>query len=281
MIEGTDDDVDVCHLEQAFSYWLNDAKEPASSLSKTNLFSVLSISLGKTWILSIFPLFFQLAIREEISNMSIEEILQLKEKIGSKLFDKGLGLSKPKLGKPDDKYKRSHKNKPRIEPVGRKPVKKKMDHIVGVKACHKREIRDPRFDPMCGDFDDALFKQSYKFVDDIKSKELIELKKQLKSEEDPEQVEQLKYLIQRMENQAREKKKVEKEKAAKNEERKKNKELAKEGKAPVYVSKSERKKKDLLDKFEELKSTGKIDSYLKKKAKKNEAKERKNMAKFK
>lgn len=213
--------------------------------------------------------------------MSIEEILALKEKIGSKLFDKGLGLGKGKPGRKDDKFKRSHKTKPRIEPVGRKPVKKKMDHIVGVKACHKREIRDPRFDPMCGDFDDKLFKQSYKFVDEIKSKELIDLKKQLKSEEDPEKIEQLKYLIQRMENQAREKKKVEKEKAVKNEERKKNKELAKEGKAPVYVSKSERKTKDLVDKFEELKSSGKIDSYLKKKAKKNEAKGRKKLSKMK
>ena len=80
------------------------------------------------------------------------------------------------------------------------------------------------------------------------------------------------------ENQAREKKKVAKEKEAKNEERKQNRELAKEGKAPVFMSKTERKTKDLVDKYEELKSTGKIDKYLKKKAKKNQIKDRKKMS---
>ena len=79
------------------------------------------------------------------------------------------------------------------------------------------------------------------------------------------------------ENQAREKKKVAKEREAKNEERKQNRELAKEGKAPVFMSKTDRKKKDLVDKFEELKSTGKIDQYLKKKAKKNMIKDRKKL----
>ena len=141
-----------------------------------------------------------------------------------------------------------------------------------------------------------IFKDSYKFVDDIKSKELNELKKRLKDEDDPEEISKLKYLIQRMviyfefiyltlfltlkllqENQAREKKKVAKEREAKNEERKQNRELAKEGKAPVFMSKTDRKKKDLVDKFEELKSTGKIDQYLKKKAKKNMIKDRKKL----
>ena len=43
-----------------------------------------------------------------------------------------------------------------------------------------------------------IFKDSYKFVDDIKEKELQTLKKQLKDEEDPERISQIKYLIQRM-----------------------------------------------------------------------------------
>ncbi len=43
-----------------------------------------------------------------------------------------------------------------------------------------------------------IFKDSYKFVDEIKTKELATLKKELKDEEDPERVEQIKYLIQRM-----------------------------------------------------------------------------------
>ena len=42
-----------------------------------------------------------------------------------------------------------------------------------------------------------IFKDSYKFVDEIKEKELKTLKKELKEEEDPERKEQIKYLIQR------------------------------------------------------------------------------------
>ena len=64
-------------------------------------------------------------------------------------------------------------------------------------------------------------------------------------------------------------------------EKQKNRELAKEGKAPVFMNKIERKNKELVDKFEELKSSGKIDSYLKKKAKKNESKDRRKLSKMK
>merc|ERR1711878_86373 len=126
-----------------------------------------------------------------------------------------MGLDRPKSFR--DKYKRENKNRPRMEPIAKRPVKRLKD-VVGTKAEHKRDVRDPRFDPMCGDYDEKIFKDSYKFVDDIKSKEITELKKQLKDEEDPEEIERLNYLIQRMENQAREKKKVAKEKEAKIEE---------------------------------------------------------------
>ena len=219
------------------------------------------------------------AIRDEVSKMSIEEILELKEKIGSKMFDKELGFSKPSTSK--DKFRRENKNRPRMEPISKRPMRKKPIDNIPVKPSNKKEIRDPRFDSMCGEFDEKIFKASYKFVDDIKSKELVELKKQLKDEEDPEKVSQLKYLIQRMENQAREKTKISKQKEAAKEEKQKNRELAREGKAPVFVSKAERKNKELVDKFEELKSSGKIDSYLKKKAKKNETKDRIKMSKMK
>ena len=70
---------------------------------------------------------------------------------------------------------------------------------------------------------------------------------------------------------------MQKEKEIQKEERKRNIELAKEGKAPVYLNKTEKRKKDLVDKFEELKKDGKLDTYLKKKAKKNEAKDRRKI----
>ena len=48
-----------------------------------------------------------------------------------------------------------------------------------------------RFDPLCGEFNDKLFKESYQFVNEVKSRELVELKKQLKTEEDKERREEV------------------------------------------------------------------------------------------
>ena len=93
------------------------------------------------------------AIREEISGMSIEELLALKEKIGSKMFDQGLGLAKKSSYK--DKFKRENKNRPRMEPISKRPVKRSQD-VVGVKSEAKKQFRDPRFDPLCGEYDEKV-----------------------------------------------------------------------------------------------------------------------------
>ena len=98
-------------------------------------------------------IFSQAAIRNEISGMSIEELLALKEKIGSKMFDESLGLNKNSPSK--NKFKRENKNRPRMEPISKKPVKRSRD-VVGVKSENKKDFRDPRFDPLCGDFDEKV-----------------------------------------------------------------------------------------------------------------------------
>ena len=43
-----------------------------------------------------------------------------------------------------------------------------------------------------------VFKQSYEFVEEVKSKERGHLKKELANEQDEERIKQIKYLIQRM-----------------------------------------------------------------------------------
>ena len=57
-------------------------------------------------------------------------------------------------------------------------------------------IHPLRFDPLCGEFNDKLFKESYQFVNEVKSKELVELKKQLKTEEDNERREEVILILQ-------------------------------------------------------------------------------------
>merc|ERR1711862_1067934 len=119
--------------------------------------------------------------------------------------------------------------------------------VVGLTTEQKAQKRDPRFDSLCGEFDAKVFKDSYKFVDTIKAKELKELKEQLKQDDlDEETKTKIKYLIQRSENQAREKVKLEKRKEVEKEEKKRNRELAKEGKRPQFMSKRDTECRDCL-----------------------------------
>merc|ERR1719273_2581159 len=196
----------------------------------------------------------RIEIRSELSKMSMEEILRLKEELGSKLYNRAVGIGSCK--KPHSKFtskdelKRDNKNRPREE-SSKKPVKRFRD-VVGLTSELKKEKRDPRFDNMCGEFDEKIHRDAYKFVDGIKAKELETLKVQLNSEDDPDKIAQIKYLIQRIENQNREKKKVEKEKNVFVERKKKNRELVKEGKMPEFVSRQEEKSRGLIEKMPEF-----------------------------
>merc|ERR1712130_1012979 len=158
------------------------------------------------------------------------EIQKLKERLGLKLFHQKLEGTAPERGKKVE-FKRENKNRPR-----EMSSKKTVGRFREVVQVAKKERRDPRFDPLCGEFNDKLFKESYQFVNEVKSRELVELKKQLKTEEDKERREEVKYLIQRMENQ-----------------------LRAEAQKPFYLSKAKKKEAELVAKYEELQSKGGLD----------------------
>merc|ERR1719150_689920 len=199
--------------------------------------------------------------RKKLSKMSIEEIQRLKNKLGTKLFDKKMSGTNEQQ-KSD--FKRENKNRPR-EMSSKKQVKRFREVVVASKL----EKRDPRFDPNCGDFDDKLFKENYNFINEYKAGDLKFLKKQLQEEDDSERKKSIKYLIQRTENQLRQlehDKSKEEEKKAEIEERKNQ---LKAGIKPKYISKSKLKEKELINKYKKLKETGGLDKYISKKTKKN------------
>ena len=107
---------------------------------------------------------------------------------------------------------------------------------------------------------------------------------ELAEETDPEQIKKIKYLIQRYDNQMRERDRLEKSRSAKDAERAESKRRSKEeggggdeGPAAVYTSKREAKNRELVAKYEELKKGGKLDNYVRRKNKKQAAKDRKRM----
>merc|ERR1719402_1250396 len=207
--------------------------------------------------------------REQLSKMSIEEIQKLKERLGLKLFQQKLEGTAPERGKKVE-FKRDNKNRPR-EMSSKKTVGGFRE---GVQVA-KKERRDPRFDPLCGEFNDKLFKESYQFVNEVKSKELVELKKQLRTEEDPDRREEVKYLIQRMENQLRAEAQNQVKRAQAEAEISDKKEKLKAGEKPFYLSKAKKKEAELVSKYEELQSRGGLDTFMRKTTKKKDSKERK------
>jgi len=207
--------------------------------------------------------------REKLTKMSIEDIQNLKERLGLKLFHQKLSGTAPVRGKKVD-FKRENKNRPR-----EMSSKKTVGRFREVVQVAKVQQRDPRFDPLCGEFDEKLFKDNYKFVNEIKSQDLTFLKKQIREEEDPERRKSIKYLIQRTENQLRQEaqNKVKEQELAV--ERDQKKDQLEAGVKPFYVSKSKQKEMKLVDQYEKLKQSGGLDNYIRKKTKKNLVKDRK------
>ncbi|XP_026479297.1 ribosomal RNA processing protein 36 homolog [Ctenocephalides felis] len=185
-------------------------------------------------------------IRAELSNMSFLELQKLKEEMGSKLYNKAVFGTTKKIKKTKTDFKRENK----------------IDHV----KCQQRN-KDPRFDERAGEFNEKAFKNSYSFIEEIRQKELDQLKKDYKNTHDPDEAEKMKFLITRMENQIREKKKIGRE------ERKgingENGTIGtiKEGKTPVYRKKSEKRILDLVDKYEKLKQSGGLTKNIMKREK--------------
>lgn len=138
-------------------------------------------------------------------------------------------------------FKRDNKNRPR-EMGAKRPV----PLLGNAKAVHRKlaaetttAVRDPRFDPKCGEFDARKFKDNFAFVDEIKQRELVELRDRLKHSDDFKEQKKMKYLIQRMQNQDTEARKLKAREQMRNEEKAEIVTARKEGKAPRY--RSERK----------------------------------------
>lgn len=163
--------------------------------------------------------------------MSFKELMKLKEKLGTKIYNETVFGRKSKRKR---EFKRENKNRPR-EISAKKPISR-FNPTIAVK---KFVSRDPRFDSLCGTYDEKAFKHSYAFLNEYRANDLKTLQKELKEAADPKMIKKIKYLIQRLENQLREAKK-QKEKEEKKQQEKKEliESIKREGK-PVFKKKCE------------------------------------------
>ncbi|OCT77439.1 ribosomal RNA processing protein 36 homolog [Xenopus laevis] len=208
----------------------------------------------------------------EFSSMSFEELMELQNKVGTKLFYKAVGGKKVPKADVKAKRPRLEKNQP-TEMSSKKPVA----FLRKVVQAKKQMRRDPRFDDLSGEYKPEVFEKTYKFLGDVKKREKEMVQKKLKKARDPELKEKLEQLAKRMDQQEAEVQKRQQQRERELEFKKQQRELAQQGKKPFYLKRSDVRKIELADKYQELKKRGKLEHFLSKKRKRNSHKDRRKL----
>lgn len=208
-------------------------------------------------------------LREELSDLTAEEMQSLKEKMGLKAFRRvfdHIEETKVKKGpKP-----RANKNRP-MEVSS----KQRHDPLSKLPKVKERVVRDPRFDDISGTFREDIFHRDYSFIKDLKIEEKKKVKKQLKKEKNEEKKRKLKQLLNKMTQEEQTTETRQNKKKLLQDWKEKERERVKEGKTPYFLKKSDLRKLELADKFRSLKEKGQVTRQIEKKRRRNAAKERK------
>ncbi|KAF6018802.1 RRP36 [Bugula neritina] len=201
---------------------------------------------------------------QSLSDMSLEEVQSLRNKLGIKQFNKKFGLKKLHTGPASKNRSRNY---------GPVEVSSKRPPNLSKLASQKVVTRDPRFDDLSGEFNEQLFKRSYKFIDKLKAKEFKAVSKIAEDEGlDEETRRRAKDMLTRLGQRKAAKKKVIVDDTVEQRLKEERKQAIKEGRKPFFLKSSEKQKLVLAEKYKELKEKGQLDSYVKKKRQQNSKK---------
>ncbi|XP_026500375.2 ribosomal RNA processing protein 36 homolog [Vanessa tameamea] len=207
----------------------------------------------------------RLAIKKELSTLSFEALQKLKEKVGSKVYKQAIFGENKKVQNAPKVFKRENKNRPR-EMSSKRPVRM-LREAVTVK---KNEIRDPRFDPLCGTFDKKEFSENFGFLSNIRINDIKAIRAELRKTTDPEKEQSLRRLLQRLNDQHKDTKMKKKERDILEKHKDEVETDFRSGKQPHFKNKSELRVESLVNQYEELKKkgTGRIQRHLKRRQQK-------------
>ncbi|XP_046911955.2 ribosomal RNA processing protein 36 homolog [Dermatophagoides farinae] len=236
-------------------------------------------------------------ISEDLSHVPFEELLNIKEKLGTKVYRQTV-LKPLKIihsSGIDDKNENNQQPKTKITIKKRKnnlsePIEvssKRLDYrFYSNNDKQIKTFRDPRFDEQCGQFRSDKFEQNYNFLTDMKRKELDDLRRRLKKAKNVEIKEKIRFLMQRITNQIhadeeRERTKRIRQKLARTKQfdvtEQTNESNNDRSLKRKFVNKSQIKRTKLLEKYKLLKESGRLQKYMERKRKKLAAKDRKRM----
>lgn len=168
--------------------------------------------------------------------MTFEELIKIRNSIGTKQFNAITKRKQPdtESEKPAKKVikKRTDKNMPQ-EISSKKPTTRRRN-VVDVS---KPKFRDPRFEPMSGKLNPDLFERSYGFIHEFESKEIEQLKSDIKKEKDLDKKQEMQSKLNKTISRLNAKKMEERKMAQKREWKKQEAEKVKDGKTPFFVKK--------------------------------------------
>ncbi|XP_068042104.1 ribosomal RNA processing protein 36 homolog isoform X2 [Anomalospiza imberbis] len=206
------------------------------------------------------------------SDMSFEELLRMQSDARMRVSKKVPGGKKTvKPTKATLKQQQGKKGPLEMS------AKKHVPFLRQVVPVRKKVQRDPRFDDLSGEYKPEIFMKTYSFLDSIKKQEKEMVQKQLKKCRNMEQKEKLQRLLNRMTQQEQAQKKQQKLRERELSLKRQQRELAKQGKKPFFLKKSEKQKLELAEKYAELKRSGKLESFLNKKRKRNAIKDKRHL----
>ncbi|NWX24035.1 RRP36 protein, partial [Aegotheles bennettii] len=206
------------------------------------------------------------------SYVSFEELLQVQSGTRTRVCKQA--THGKKIAKPAKAMgKQQQGKKGPLEMSAKKPV----PFLRQVVSVTKKVHRDPRFDDLSGEYKPEIFMKTYSFLDSIKKQEKEMVQKQLKKCRNTEQKEKLRQLLNRMTQQEQAQKKQQKLRERELSLKRQQRELAKQGKKPFFLKKSEKQKLELAEKYAELKRSGKLESFLSKKRKRNAIKDKRRL----
>ncbi|CAD6192337.1 unnamed protein product [Caenorhabditis auriculariae] len=196
--------------------------------------------------------------REEMSNLPLNQVRAMKDKLGIKLFNKtffGVSKEEAEKKKAAENVEQEKLGQHRPKEISSKRPVSAFREIYGQHEMKKKKKWDPRFDSRAGDFKEQCFDDNYGFLNEIRGEERTELiaeMDQATANGDLKRAERLRkmMIVKNIERMLR-------------------------GEKPVYKTKAEVRKLEMNKKFEQLKKTNKLDKYLERKAKQAASKERK------
>jgi ribosomal RNA-processing protein 36 len=207
-------------------------------------------------------------IKQEKKKISKAQILKdLEGAVGS--LNKKKKKDKIKLSK--EEMKRENKHRP-MEISSKKAVSR-FRTVVPLQA-EKR--RDPRFDKLSGNFNQDLFEKSYGFIKEYNKSEIEMLRERIRKEKDADTQESLKKMLTKMVSAEKMDEDKKRKQALIRERKKKEAELVKQGKKPFFLKKSEKRKLELMDRYQQMGEKA-VDRILEKRRKKNTTKDRKRL----